>query len=200
MSNEIKTNSFPPTFASKHWSFKELGEVCGTTDNEIILGRLNQMGRCLIPEPIESNGQLGDALQSMLEIKPKDTLERMLAMQMIACHHGSMESFRRSMIEGRSEEARIEDLKIAQKLTAAYAKLLDCLDRHRGAGQQTVSVNNVNVSAGGQAMVGNLNPPNSQTALAARHEVSPPKLVHSIDQDLYSLGLSDCPPNRFSRS
>ena len=44
----------------------------------------------------------------------------------------------------------------AQKLMATYAKHLDTLNKHRGKGQQKVTVEHVNVAAGGQAIVGNV--------------------------------------------
>ena len=40
---------------------------------------------------------------------------------------------------------------------ALYAKQLDTLNKHRGKGQQKVTVEYVNVAAGGQAIVGNIN-------------------------------------------
>jgi hypothetical protein len=42
----------------------------------------------------------------------------------------------------------------ANKLSRTYAVLLDALNRHRGKGQQKVTVEHVHVHAGGQAVVG----------------------------------------------
>jgi hypothetical protein len=41
----------------------------------------------------------------------------------------------------------------ANKLSRTYAVLLDALNRHRGKGQQKVTVEHVHVHAGGQAVV-----------------------------------------------
>jgi hypothetical protein len=42
----------------------------------------------------------------------------------------------------------------ANKLCRTYAVLLDALNRHRGKGQQKVTVEHVHVHSGGQAVVG----------------------------------------------
>jgi hypothetical protein len=46
----------------------------------------------------------------------------------------------------------------ANKLSRTYAVLLDALNRHRGKGQQKVTVEHVHVHAGGQAVVGVVEP------------------------------------------
>src|SRR3954447_839531 len=45
----------------------------------------------------------------------------------------------------------------ANKLSRTYAVLLDALNRHRGKGQQKVTVEHVHVHQGGQAIVGAVN-------------------------------------------
>src|SRR5215510_683158 len=47
----------------------------------------------------------------------------------------------------------------ANKLSRTYAALLDALNRHRGKGQQKVTVEHVHVHAGGQAVVGMVQSP-----------------------------------------
>jgi hypothetical protein len=54
----------------------------------------------------------------------------------------------------RSFEGRRENLSQANKLSRTYATLLEALDRHRGKGQQKVTVEHVHVYQGGQAVVG----------------------------------------------
>ena len=64
-------------------------------------------------------------------IKPRDTLEGMLATQLVACHNASMESHRRAMLREQTFEGRHENLNQANKLSRTYAVLLDALNRHR---------------------------------------------------------------------
>ena len=90
---------------------------------------------------------------------PKDELEGMLAAQLIASHHAAMECYRRAMVSEQTFEGRHENLRQATKLSRASAALLEALNRHRGKGQQKVTVEHVHVHAGGQAIVGTVERP-----------------------------------------
>src|SRR5213076_505711 len=92
----------------------------------------------------------------LIGIAPKDELEGMVAAQLIACHNASMECYRRAMLAEQTFEARRENLTQANKLSRTYATLLEALNRHRGKGQQKVTVEHVHVHEGGQAIVGNV--------------------------------------------
>jgi len=58
------------------------------------------------------------------------------------------------MIENQTFEGRRDSLNQANKLVRSYAVLMDDLNRHRGKGQQRVTVEHVHVHQGGQAIVG----------------------------------------------
>ena len=92
-------------------------------------------------------------------IGPKDELEGMMAAQLIAAHNAAMECYRRAMIKEQTFEGRRENLNQANKLSRTYATLLEALNRHRGKGQQKVTVEHVHVHAGGQAVVGTVETP-----------------------------------------
>ncbi len=78
----------------------------------------------------------------------------MIAAQLIAAHNVAMECYRRAMIGEQTLEGYRENLSQANKLSRTYAVLLDALNRHRGKGQQKVTVEHVHVHPGGQAVVG----------------------------------------------
>jgi hypothetical protein len=80
----------------------------------------------------------------------------MLAVQMVACHWNTMECHRRAMHPDQPTEQRQQYLNLANKLSRTYAQLLETLDKHRGKGQQKVTVEHVHVHQGGQAIVGNV--------------------------------------------
>jgi hypothetical protein len=61
-----------------------------------------------------------------------------------------MECYRRAMIGEQTFEGRRENLSQANKLSRTYAALLDALNRHRGKGQQKVTVEHVHVHQGGR--------------------------------------------------
>ena len=78
----------------------------------------------------------------------------MLAAQLIASHNAAMECYRRAMISDQTFEGCRENLNQANKLSRTYSTLLEALNRHRGKGQQKVTVEHVHVHAGAQAVVG----------------------------------------------
>ena len=80
----------------------------------------------------------------------------MIAAQLIACHNASMECYRRAMLPDISFDTRHGNLNSANKLSRTYSTLLEALNRHRGKGQQKVTVEHVHVHEGGQAIVGNV--------------------------------------------
>jgi hypothetical protein len=58
------------------------------------------------------------------------------------------------MLGNQPLEAHREYLNQATKLSRTSATLLEALNRHRGKGQQKVTVEHVHIHAGGQAVVG----------------------------------------------
>jgi hypothetical protein len=77
---------------------------------------------------------------------------------LIAAHNASMECYRRAILGEQTFEGRRENLAQANKLSRTYATLLEALNRHRGKGQQKVTVEHVHVHSGGQAVVGVVEP------------------------------------------
>ena len=108
--------------------------------------------------PEERDKQLSATVAALIGIAPKDELEGMMAAQLVAAHNAAMECYRRAMIGEQTFEGRRENLAQANKLSRTYAALLEALNRHRGKGQQKVTVEHVHVHAGGQAVVGMVPP------------------------------------------
>ena len=104
--------------------------------------------------PEERDKRLTATIAALMGIAPKDELEGMIAAQLIAAHNAAMECYRRAMIGEQTFEGRRESLSQANKLSRTHATLVEALNRHRGKGQQKVTVEHVHVHAGGQAVVG----------------------------------------------
>ncbi len=102
----------------------------------------------------ERLARAASAISLLQDIKPSGAIESMLATQMVATHHAAMDCFRRAIIRGQTVEGRDQNLKHAEKLLSIYSRQIEVLDKHRGKGQQKVTVEHVHVEAGGQAMVG----------------------------------------------
>jgi hypothetical protein len=77
-----------------------------------------------------------------------------MAAQLIAAHSAAMECYRRAMIGDQTFEGRQENLNQANKLCRTFAVLMEALNRHRGKGQQKMTVEHVHVYPGGRAVVG----------------------------------------------
>src|SRR5439155_3943370 len=108
------------------------------------------------PDPERAHKQQSAMLGFLSGAEPKDELEGMLAAQLLASHNAAMECYRRAMIAEQTLEGRKENLGQANKLSRTHATLLEALNRHRGKGQQKVTVEHVHVHEGGQAIVGNV--------------------------------------------
>lgn len=102
----------------------------------------------------ERDRQLSATVAALTGIGPRDELESMMAAQLTAAHNAAMECYRRAMIGEQTFEGRRENLNQASKLSRTWTTLLEALNRHRGKGQQKITVEHVNVHAGGQAVVG----------------------------------------------
>ncbi|MBV9829368.1 MAG: hypothetical protein JO001_27435, partial [Alphaproteobacteria bacterium] len=135
---------------------KPIGGSGNDAFNNIVL---NQALRAVwaSSDPDQLHQQYQAALAGMMGLKPGDELEGMMAAQLVAVHNAAMECFRRAMIPEQTFEGRESGLKHAVKLSRAYADLLLALDKHRGKGQQRVTVEHVHVHQGGQAIVGAVN-------------------------------------------
>jgi hypothetical protein len=96
------------------------------------------------------------------EFAPADAVESTFAPVIVALRNALMTSFRLAT-EGSPERRDIE-LNTALKGAGVLADLLQGFDAHRGHGNRRVSVGNVNVESGAQAIVGNIEAP------TARHE------------------------------
>ncbi len=100
--------------------------------------------------------QLDATLAGLTGIAPRNELEGMMAAQLLAAHNAAMECYCRAMIPEQTFEGRRENLAQANKLSRTYVMLVEALNRHRGKGQQKVTVEHVHVHAGGQAVVGHV--------------------------------------------
>ncbi len=136
-----------------------LARAFGTKDLDSICRLMTQLlptnPRFDIDEP-----ETWNSLLAMLhDIAPKDPLEGLLAVQMVGVHQAAMEFLGRAMVGGRTLQATDANVNRANKLLRTFTAQLEALNRHRGKITQPMVVGNVNVSDGGQAIVGSVNHP-----------------------------------------
>jgi hypothetical protein len=137
----------------------ELRSISGSDNDDFSNMLVNQVAKALWRghcDSDEQTRQVGATVAVMIGMKPRDALEGMLIAQLIAAYNAAMECHRRAMIADQSFEDRRENLTQVSKLSRTYAALTEALDRHRGKGQQRITVEHVNVHGGGQAIVGDV--------------------------------------------
>jgi hypothetical protein len=106
----------------------------------------------------KSAGDVGSAVISgLMDVKPADPVEGMLTSQMVVAHEAALDMYRRAWLQPPEHfEARCRYLQMADKAQRTLAILTERLDRHRGAGQQSITVKHVTVNAD-NAIVGDVN-------------------------------------------
>lgn len=107
--------------------------------------------------PAEQQMDLACAMQTM--VQPRDDIEALLGAQMVAVHNLAMDFMARANHPGQPSEAVAASIGSANKLLRTYMLQMEALNRHRGKGQQKVTVEHVTVNQGGQAVIGNVEQP-----------------------------------------
>jgi hypothetical protein len=132
------------------------------------------------------DGQTDATLVALIEIAPKNVIEGMIAAQLIAAHNATMECHRRAMLGEQTLEGRRENLTQANKLSRTCTELLEALNRHRGKGQQKVTVEHVHVHAGGQAVVGMVNTPGGGDQSKSQDQPHAKQISHASQPEVWS--------------
>lgn len=90
---------------------------------------------------------------ALFEMKPKDAVEGMLVTQLVSLHNQMMHYMRQSLEGEWNAEVCISRF---TKLNRHFIHSLHALLKYRNRGQQRVIVENVNVTEGGRAIIGNI--------------------------------------------
>ena len=130
--------------------------------------------------------QLAATTAALIGIAPRDELEGMIAAQLLAAHSAAMECYRRAMLSEQTFEGRRENLNQANKLSRTYTTLLEALNRHRGKGQQKVTVEHVHVHAGGQAVVGMVETPGGGDRSKSEDQPHAKQITDASQQAMWS--------------
>ena len=93
-------------------------------------------------------------------IGPRDSLEGMLAVQMVAAHTLTMEYMARAASKEQTDLGVEVNINRAAKLMRTFANQTEALGRYRGKGEQKMTVEHVHVYTGGQAIVGQVSQKN----------------------------------------
>lgn len=136
-----------------------LCRIFGTTDEVQAKALLGHSLKALKADEASDEHPGNDERMFMLSIvrdlAPRDPVERMLAVQMAATHVATIRSARWLANTDHILQVQAHYTGFT-KLARTFAAQVEALRKHRTGGEQRVTVQHVNVSDGGQAIVGNV--------------------------------------------
>jgi hypothetical protein len=132
-----------------------LMEAIGTVDHDFFRGLLRQ----LINGSVRA-GQIDECSVNFMVavikgIKPRDDLEIMLATQMAAIHDAFMRATQ-ALANATTIPEQDSAERLLNKLARTFATQMEALQRYRNGGGHKVTVQQVSVNDGGQAIVGDV--------------------------------------------
>jgi hypothetical protein len=136
-------------------------EVFGTEDRGLQSQLLNQAAG-VVPDLVGRELQSSECVVAAVHgNRPKDALEGMLAVQLVAAHTMAMECLKRAALPNQMDLGVEVNVNRGTKLMRPFASLTEALSRYRGKGEQKVILEHVHVHQGGQAIVGPVSQHNS---------------------------------------
>lgn len=136
-----------------------LCRVFGTKDknqaNALVSHCFNALGNKEQNDEYPGNDYRYFMLTVIDDLRPKDAVERMLAVQMAATHVATIRSARWLANADTIPQVQAHYTGF-NKLARTFAAQVEALRKHRTGGEQRVTVQHINVSDGGQAVVGNI--------------------------------------------
>ncbi|MGO8732467.1 MAG: hypothetical protein ACLQVM_06725 [Terriglobia bacterium] len=129
-----------------------LSEAFGTSDQELAVSLLAQVSHTVTSE--DSDSKLNRPLAALHGIQPANTLEGLLAVQMVGVHNLAMTFMGRAVVKDQPIDIVDRNVNRATRLLRTFVAQMEALNRMRGKVAQTVVVKHVHVYEGGQAIVG----------------------------------------------
>jgi len=138
----------------------ELGEqlmagALGVTDRDAMDGILRQLVRASASGGKPDEVNISFMISMVKSIKPRDAVEAMLVAQMVSVHVMAMRCAQHLATAG--DLARHDSAARALgRLARTFPVQIEALNRYRSRGEPAITVQNVSVADGGNAIVGNV--------------------------------------------
>ncbi|PJG51683.1 hypothetical protein CVM73_29625 [Bradyrhizobium forestalis] len=132
-----------------------LAEALGAADRDALHGMLRQLVKASVigQKPDEAN--LAFMISTIRSIAPKDSIEAMLAAQMVAVHAMAMRcACRLACTNDLQQQESVT--RALTRLSRTFAAQVEALNRHRNSDDRAITVQNLSVQDGGRAIVGNV--------------------------------------------
>lgn len=138
----------------------ELGErlmadAFGVADTDAMHGILRQLVRASVKGDKPDEVNLAFMMSMMQSIRPRDPVEAMLAAQMVSVHVMAMRCAHR--LAGADDTAQLDSAgRALARLARTFPAQIEALNRYRSKSEPAITVQNVSVADGGNAIVGNV--------------------------------------------
>lgn len=123
--------------------------LLGTQSDELATALLSQ----LLSASSKGNDVMNGITSLLCDLAPRDMAETLVISQIIVCHFNCMRIFSKAqnMSDISSQERYIS---LGIRLQKTFLAQIEALKRYRSSGKQTIVVERVSVSQGGQAVIG----------------------------------------------
>jgi hypothetical protein len=132
-----------------------MADTLGVADREAMHGMIRQLVKASVSGESPDEVNLAFMISMVKSIKPRDSIEAMLVAQMVSVHVMAMRC--------AHHLAHADDLaqhdsaaRALGRLARTFPAQVEALNRHRSHGEPAITVQNVSVSDGGKAIVGNV--------------------------------------------
>lgn len=132
-----------------------MAEALGVTDRDAMHGILGQLVRASVNGTKPDAANLSFMISMVKSIKPRDSVEAMLVAQMVSVHVTAM----RCAHHLASAEDIVQQESAGRalgRLARTFPAQIEALNRYRNNGEPAITVQNVSVQDGGNAIVGNV--------------------------------------------
>ena len=136
----------------------QLYQLLGSSEHEAVSQTVALMQRWMWQGDKNPSLATNVLLATIASLEPRDSTESLLALQMAVTHHTALEMLRRVLLPNQTIDGSQLYGHRANQLLRTFTTQLETLLRYRGGGQQKVIVEHVHVNAGGQAIVGTVQP------------------------------------------
>jgi hypothetical protein len=159
-----------------------LAEALGAVDRDALHGILKQLVKAsaIGQRPDEAN--LAFMISMMKSIAPRDSIEAMLAAQMVSVHVTAMRCAHHLACAGdlASQDSASRAL---GKLTRIFPAQIEALSRYRNNGERAITVESLPVQDGGKSIAGNVTPYAGLTEPSSVAEAEKVQMIPASETD-----------------
>ena len=146
-----------------------MANALGVADREAMHGIIRQLVKASVSGESPDEVNLAFMLSMVKSIKPRDAVEAMLVAQMVSVHVMAMRCAHH-LAEACDLAQHDSAARALGRLARTFPLQIEALNRHRSQGEPAITVQNVSVGDGGNAIVGNV----TQHARVIVSEKNPP--------------------------